>query len=82
MLFFMSRSRIQFFKDQTGLTSSDSIFTHLLLFDQLLNEKEQGHVFQGYKEGHIRFPPTYKFDSYSRKYDTGRIYRTARRLPL
>ncbi|ODN00591.1 Synaptojanin-1 [Orchesella cincta] len=42
----------------------------LLKKDQLLMEKEKGNVFDGYEEGEISFPPTYKYDLFSEDYDT------------
>lgn len=42
----------------------------LLKKDQLLMEKEKGNVFDGYEEGEIAFPPTYKYDLFSVDYDT------------
>lgn len=32
-------------------------------FDQLRREQEEGGVFQGWREGNIEFPPTYKYSS-------------------
>lgn len=37
-------------------------FDELIKFDQLIAEKEEGKVFQGFKEGNIHFIPTYKYD--------------------
>ena len=42
----------------------------LLSADQLKIEKEAGNVFQGFHEGAINFPPTYKYDLFSDDYDT------------
>jgi hypothetical protein len=64
--------RIRFFKEQTGLDSAHSIYQHLLLYDQLVNEMKEGRVLSGFVEGPLQFPPTYKFDPYSRRYDTGK----------
>ena len=33
-------------------------------------EQEAGNVFQGFREGQITFPPTYKYDLFSDDYDT------------
>eukprot|EP00750_Incisomonas_marina_P014875 INCI17920.1.p1 GENE.INCI17920.1~~INCI17920.1.p1 ORF type:complete len:914 (+),score=146.20 INCI17920.1:420-3161(+) len=41
----------------------------LLAKDQLLNEMFNGRVFQGYAEGPITFPPTYKYEAGTRHYD-------------
>eukprot|EP01043_Picozoa_sp_COSAG02_P046148 COSAG02_NODE_4291_length_5541_cov_2.094267_4_plen_416_part_00 len=38
--------------------------------DQLINERNRGNVFQGFREGKIRFAPTYKFDPGTDTYDT------------
>ncbi|KAK7330869.1 hypothetical protein VNO77_25075 [Canavalia gladiata] len=37
-------------------------------YDQLINELRRGHVFDGWKEGLINFPPTYKYEFNSDKY--------------
>jgi hypothetical protein len=42
----------------------------LLRGDQLTVEREKGNVFEGYEEGAITFPPTYKYDLFSEDYDT------------
>ena len=41
---------------------SQRCFDWLRERDQLRAEMKAGKVFQGMREGHIRFPPTYKFD--------------------
>jgi hypothetical protein len=38
--------------------------------DQLLQEKAHGHVFVGFTEGPLAFPPTYKYDADSDAYDS------------
>ncbi|TKY55546.1 Type I inositol polyphosphate 5-phosphatase 2 [Spatholobus suberectus] len=40
----------------------------LMNYDQLSNELRSGHVFDGWKEGLINFPPTYKYEFDSDKY--------------
>ncbi|XP_020228224.1 type I inositol polyphosphate 5-phosphatase 2 [Cajanus cajan] len=40
----------------------------LMNYDQLSNELCSGHVFDGWKEGLITFPPTYKYEINSDKY--------------
>ncbi|MED6193907.1 hypothetical protein PIB30_023572 [Stylosanthes scabra] len=40
----------------------------LMNYDQLSNELHSGHVFEGWKEGLINFPPTYKYEFNSDKY--------------
>ncbi|KAJ3286688.1 hypothetical protein HK104_008910 [Borealophlyctis nickersoniae] len=42
----------------------------LLEFDQLTIERRAKRVFQGFDEGPIEFPPTYKFDLGTSRYDT------------
>ncbi|KAL1200669.1 Type I inositol polyphosphate 5-phosphatase 2 [Cardamine amara subsp. amara] len=36
--------------------------------DQLIRELKSGHVFDGWREGHIQFPPTYKYEFDSDRY--------------
>jgi hypothetical protein len=45
----------------------------LLLHDQLTKEMLHGHVFQGFSEQPVTFPPSYKFDLNSDVYDTRRV---------
>ncbi|KAJ8774483.1 hypothetical protein K2173_016929 [Erythroxylum novogranatense] len=40
----------------------------LINSDQLNNELRNGHVFEGWKEGVIKFPPTYKYEINSDRY--------------
>ncbi|KAL6175956.1 hypothetical protein ACLB2K_052594 [Fragaria x ananassa] len=40
----------------------------LLNNDQLSKELRRGHVFEGWKEGRIHFPPTYKYEMNSDRY--------------
>ncbi|KAG6624805.1 hypothetical protein CIPAW_16G053100 [Carya illinoinensis] len=42
----------------------------LISKDQLLQEAERGHIFNGYCEGTLTFKPTYKYNVGSSKYDT------------
>ncbi|XP_036379137.1 synaptojanin-1 isoform X1 [Megalops cyprinoides] len=44
--------------------------------DQLVDQKNAGHVFRGFIEGKIEFPPTYKYDLFSDDYDTSEKCRT------
>ncbi|KAM1584255.1 hypothetical protein ACFX1Z_037255 [Malus domestica] len=39
--------------------------------DQLITELRSGHVFEGWKEGVIQFPPTYKYENNSDRYFGG-----------
>ena len=41
----------------------------LLPFDQLAKEKTAGRVFRGLTEGAVNFPPTYKFDKGTSRYE-------------
>lgn len=68
----LPESRLNFFMQVTGLSCIQAIYESLLLHDQLKKEISRGNVFQGCTEGPITFPPTYKFDPYSRCYDTGK----------
>ncbi|KAJ1428932.1 Inositol polyphosphate-related phosphatase [Sesbania bispinosa] len=43
-------------------------WNELMNYDQLSNELRRGHVFDGWKEGLINFPPTYKYGFNSDKY--------------
>jgi hypothetical protein len=36
--------------------------------DQLIRELRRGHVFDGWREGPIKFPPTYKYEFDSDRY--------------
>ena len=42
----------------------------MLANDQLRIERNAGRIFQGFDEGEISFPPTYKFDDDSDRYDS------------
>lgn len=42
----------------------------LLAADQLSNARKDGKVFEGFVEGEVNFPPTYKYDNNSDDYDT------------
>ncbi|CAL0331195.1 unnamed protein product [Lupinus luteus] len=43
-------------------------WNELMNYDQLSSELHSGHVFEGWKEGLINFPPTYKYEFNSDKY--------------
>ncbi|XP_070565612.1 synaptojanin-1-like [Ptychodera flava] len=45
-------------------------------FDQLILQRKEGQVFQGFHEGDIKFAPTYKYDLFSDDYDTSEKMRT------
>ncbi|CAG8508862.1 9469_t:CDS:10 [Ambispora gerdemannii] len=42
----------------------------LIKSDQLIKQHKSGAVFRGYTEGTLTFLPTYKYDTFSDKYDT------------
>lgn len=44
--------------------------TSVLDFDQLNYLKNEGFIFRGYSEDEIHFPPTYKYDPGTNKFDT------------
>ena len=48
----------------------------VLDFDQLNYLRAEGLIFRGYREEEIRFPPTYKYDSGTNKFDTSSKQRT------
>ncbi|XP_051871303.1 synaptojanin-1 isoform X8 [Pristis pectinata] len=48
----------------------------LLSGDQLINQKNAGHIFREFLEGRINFAPTYKYDLFSDDYDTSEKCRT------
>lgn len=52
-------------------------YERLLDFDQLRNSMNQQECFKKYKEKQIDFPPTYKFDQNTNRYDTS----TKKRVP-
>jgi len=41
----------------------------LLDHDQLIRERESGNILDGFFEGEITFPPTYKYEEYSDQYN-------------
>jgi len=45
-----------------AIPSLTSSLRSLLSFDQLLRERVQGRAFDGFREGPITFPPTFKYD--------------------
>ncbi|KII67890.1 Synaptojanin-1 [Thelohanellus kitauei] len=45
-------------------------FSALMSSDQLVNAMGTSQVFNGFKEGEIKFLPTYKYDFFSKSYDT------------
>uniref|UniRef100_A0A8D8SPY4 phosphoinositide 5-phosphatase n=1 Tax=Cacopsylla melanoneura TaxID=428564 RepID=A0A8D8SPY4_9HEMI len=62
--------RIDMDKDELKELLRHDLLDDVLKFDQLKIQQEQGLVFKGFTEGHIAFPPTYKYDLFSDDYDT------------
>jgi len=53
-----------------------------LCFEQLRIEQRRGHVFEGWNEGRIYFPPTYKYSKNSDSYAGADTYlKEKRRTP-
>eukprot|EP00731_Ephydatia_muelleri_P023944 Em0016g215a len=68
--------RIDVAREETDQLTVQSNWTNLLLKDQLTREILQGHVFQGFSEQPISFPPTYKYDLNSDVFDSSEKRRT------
>ncbi|KAL6841983.1 hypothetical protein ACP4OV_028183 [Aristida adscensionis] len=64
------------YDEAVGLVSR-RCFDSLRENDQLQAEMRSGRVFQGFREGEIKFPPTYKFEKHTAGYD----YSEKRRIP-
>ncbi|KAL9231213.1 hypothetical protein vseg_006468 [Gypsophila vaccaria] len=47
---------------------SSKLWNELINHDQLCTELRRGHVFDGWKEGTINFPPTYKYEMNTDRY--------------
>jgi phosphatidylinositol-bisphosphatase len=62
--------RIDLDNDYARDLASRQDWRTLLDADQLMIQKNEGKVFDGYVEGRITFPPTYKYDINSDDYDT------------
>lgn len=62
--------RIDLPNDECKQLIKEENWEELLANDQLRKQQSQKKVFQGYKEGDIVFPPTYKYDMNSDDYDT------------
>ncbi|TPX59296.1 hypothetical protein SpCBS45565_g07773 [Spizellomyces sp. 'palustris'] len=61
--------------DVKALVSKGDI-EQLLQFDQLLMEQSAKRAFNGFKEGPITFPPTFKYDIGTSRFDTSEKQRT------
>ncbi|KAI3757459.1 hypothetical protein L6452_04996 [Arctium lappa] len=59
---------------------SNNEWPKLLESDQLVRELRKGHVFDGWSEGVLDFPPTYKYEQNSEKY-CGEDPKVGRRTP-
>ncbi|KAG2253930.1 hypothetical protein Bca52824_084066 [Brassica carinata] len=55
-------------------------WSHLLEYDQLVKEYKKGRAFDGWSEGTLHFPPTYKYQAHSDEYTCG-DGKGARRTP-
>lgn len=62
--------RINLPNDEAKSLITRCAWTDLLRADQLSTQREIKAVFEGFSEGPIRFPPTYKYDLFSDDYDT------------
>ncbi|KAJ6794669.1 type IV inositol polyphosphate 5-phosphatase 3-like [Iris pallida] len=72
--------RINLSYERTLDLISKKMWSKLRERDQLLLEMREGHVFDGWAEGVIDFPPTYKYEFNSDKY-VGENSKAARRTP-
>lgn len=57
-------------KDEIKELVKQNNLAPILEKDQLIVQKEAGSVFNGFNEGEITFPPTYKYDLFSEDFDT------------
>lgn len=62
--------RINMSRDEVKAAVEEGNIVELLAADQLRIEQAAENVFQGFQEGDITFPPTYKYDLFSDDYDT------------
>ena len=62
--------RINLPRDEVKHAVDRGDFTELRAADQLLIAYAAGNVFQGFTEGELNFPPTYKYDLFSDDFDT------------
>ncbi|XP_077979137.1 synaptojanin-1-like isoform X2 [Glandiceps talaboti] len=68
--------RIDIPNDETKQLIIAENWDALKSFDQLILQRKEGQVFQGFNEGDIKFAPTYKYDLFSDDYDTSEKMRT------
>ncbi|XP_059090202.1 synaptojanin-1-like isoform X2 [Tigriopus californicus] len=62
--------RINMAREDVKALVANEDWETLLSADQLKIEHGEGNVFQGFIEGPVNFPPTYKYDLFSDDYDT------------
>ncbi|XP_023247557.1 synaptojanin-1 isoform X2 [Copidosoma floridanum] len=62
--------RVDMNRDEMKELLKEDRLEEILKYDQLKIQHQQGNVFEGYLEGPITFPPTYKYDLFSNDYDT------------
>jgi phosphatidylinositol-bisphosphatase len=62
--------RIGLPRDEVKHAVEKADYEELRAADQLLVEHGAGNVFQGFTEGELAFPPTYKYDLFSDDFDT------------
>lgn len=51
------------------------VYDYLMCYDELRQGMVSGEVFDGFQEMFIDFPPTYKYDKNSRRFDTSKKHR-------
>ncbi|KAJ1962758.1 Inositol-1,4,5-trisphosphate 5-phosphatase 1 [Dipsacomyces acuminosporus] len=62
--------RIDLPNDQARKLIAERQLTSLVMYDQLSIQMAENKVFRGYSEAEIHFPPTYKYDVGTDRYDT------------
>ncbi|KAI3750623.1 hypothetical protein L2E82_21318 [Cichorium intybus] len=72
--------RLNLSYDKTRDLISKSSWSKLLEADQLIRELRRGRAFEGWSEGVLDFPPTYKYEQNSEKY-YGEDPKVGRRTP-
>ncbi|KAI3499867.1 hypothetical protein L1887_35681 [Cichorium endivia] len=60
--------RLSLSYEEAKILLDDCDWDSLLEYDQLINEREAGRVFNGWNEGNISFAPTYKYSENSDSY--------------
>nr|XP_006812955.1 PREDICTED: synaptojanin-1-like [Saccoglossus kowalevskii] len=68
--------RIDLPNDEVKQLVADKNWNALKHYDQLIQQRKDGQVFNGFSEGDIKFAPTYKYDLFSDDYDTSEKMRT------